>query len=114
MVQGFSWWAAKFGGANANGVSYLSQADEWFAAAFGGPSDGPGGSSMSFGPNGNGYQSDWTSNLYPCSATAPPCSVSGSGGPDGAPLGKNWGQGSGAIGAQNHLAWRILALRRGQ
>lgn len=114
MVQGFSWWAAKFGGMNANGVSYLSQADEWFSAAFGGPSDGPGGSSTSFGPGGNGYQSDWTSNLYPCSAAAPPCSVSGAGGPAGAPLGKNWGQGSGAIGAQNHLAWRILALRRGQ
>lgn len=106
MPAGFGWWAGNFGGVNANGVSYLSQADEWFSAAFGGPSDGPGGMSTDFGPNGNGYQSDWTSNLYSCAAVSPPCSAIGAG-PDNDPLGKNWGQGSGAVGAQTELAWRL-------
>ena len=73
---------------------YLSWGDEWFSAAFGGPADGPNGVLPCGGPACDGLQTDWATDVF-------------TGDTAFTNLGKDFGEGSGAPGAQTYLAARL-------
>ena len=85
--------------------------DDWFSAAYGGSAGGPGTSGPPAGPGASGNTTGsygYISALPPCSSSAPPCG--GLGGPIGHHWGKDFGIGSGYVGAgANYLAYRLAA-----
>jgi len=95
--------------------AYLIWADEWMSASFGGPAVGPSSATpidqtagSCAGPNCDGYIVDYIAGLADCNAPNPPPCTSG-----GSPfdnMGKNFGEASGAPGADNELAWRLGGL----
>jgi hypothetical protein len=86
--------------------TYRAWGDEWFSASFGGPAGGPGTNTPCGGPACDGLVTDYAGALANCTTNGntPPCF---SGGGPFYYLGKNFGEGSGATGAQNHLAYRL-------
>jgi len=96
---------------NVTGTArYKAWGDNWFANAFGGPADGPGGIAPCGGPGCDGHETDWIGALPSCLLGNPvPCGRAGNfaAGNVFFFLGKNFGQGSGAPAAQTHLAYRL-------
>ncbi|MBV8831194.1 MAG: hypothetical protein JO108_18425, partial [Acidobacteriaceae bacterium] len=85
--------------------------DDWFSGAYGGAAGGPGTFGPPAGPGANGNTTSsygYISALPTCGASAPPCG--GLGGPVGHHWGKDFGVGSGYVGAgANYLAYRLSA-----
>jgi hypothetical protein len=94
-------------------AKYKAWGDNWFSNAFGGPGNGPGGSDACIGTGCDGAATDFEVALPYCVLSPNPPTIctflSGNLSPGNAYifLGKNYGQASGAAGAQTYLAYRL-------
>ncbi len=93
-------------------AQYKQWGDDLFSAAYGGPAGGPGTNGAPAGPRASGQTTSpygYLSALPPCNASAPPCG--GVTNPGSVPVhwGKDFGIGSGWVGAaDNYLAYRLF------
>ncbi len=99
----YGWYYAMTGD-----VQYQIWGDDLFSGAFGGPAGGPGSTGPAVGPGASGSTTGaygYLSALPTCGTSSPPCG--GLGGPIGNRWGRDFGVGSGYVGAaDNYLGYR--------
>jgi hypothetical protein len=104
----FAWYYNSTGEAQ-----YKNWGDDLFAAAYGGSAGGPGTTGPPAGPKASGQTTTaygYLTALPPCNAAAPPCGGVTKPGTVSPHWGKDFGVGSGWVGAaDNFLAYRLMA-----
>ncbi len=106
LLPGIYGWYYQISG----NAQYKTWGDQWFSLAYGGAAGGPGSVGAPVGPDSSGTTVSgygYISMLPSCATTAAPCNSSVLG---TSHYGKDFGDGSGYVGAgSNYLAYRLMA-----